>query len=260
MPMISLGPMSIASGRFEPRLEVTGDLIQTLAMMTARSFGPFEWAASELVAFRSELESCLRPRRAPLVGLSPWEVTRRLREACPRDTVATTDVGSVKFIVSQAWTTYEPFTFLESNGLSSMGYALPAAIAAKLHFPDRPVLCTVGDGGLGMRLADLETAVRLKLPIVVAVFNDDGLSLIRVVQRKRGFPDYGVGYGHVDFAAAAGALGARGCRVATLAELEAAVTEGLRADGPTVIDVPIDPAEYLDQTAKAGKDRRVYGS
>ncbi len=259
MPFVSLGPLSIAAGQFQPRLEVTGDLLQTLSFMQTRPFGPFEWTDAELAAFRSELETVLRPRQAPTAGLSPWEVTRRLRTACPRDTIATTDVGSVKFIVSQAWTTYEPFTFLESNGLSSMGYALPAAIAAKLHFPDRPVLCTVGDGGLGMRLADIETAVRLMLPIVVVVFNDDGLSLIQVVQRKRSFPDYGVRYGHVDFAAAAEALGARGRKVRTLTELGEAVAEALSANGPTIIDVPIDPAEYHDQTAKAGKDRRVYG-
>jgi acetolactate synthase I/II/III large subunit len=165
----------------------------------------------------------------------------------------------VKFIVSQAWTTYEPLTFLESNGFSSMGYALPAAIAAKLHFPDRPVLCTVGDGGMGMRLAEIETCVRLKLPVVIVVFNDDGLSLIRVVQQKRGYPDYGVRYGHVDFAAAALALGAQGCRVRTLGELADAVRDSLSADGPTVIDVPIDPTEYHAQTAKAGKREPLSG-
>jgi acetolactate synthase-1/2/3 large subunit len=259
MPLVSLGPLSIAAGAFRPRAEVTGELLQTLSAITALPLGPFEWADDELSAFREELEDRLRPSDVPSAGLSPWEVTRCLRDTCPRSTIATTDVGSVKFIVSQAWTTYEPLTFLESNGLSSMGYALPAAIAAKLHFPDRPVLCTVGDGGLGLRLADVETCVRLKLPIVVVVFNDDGLSLIQVVQQKRGYPDYGVRYGHVDFAAAASALGAQGRRVRTLGELAGAVRDSLSADGPTVIDVPIDPTEYHAQTAKAGKDRRVYG-
>jgi acetolactate synthase-1/2/3 large subunit len=180
-------------------------------------------------------------------------VTRCLREACPRETIATTDVGSVKFIVSQAWRTDQPFTFLESNGLSSMGYALPAAMAAKLQFPGRPVLCTVGDGGLGMRMAEIETCVRLRLPIAIVVFNDDGLSLIRVVQQKKGYEDYGVQYGHVDFASAAVALGARGCAVRTLDALAAAVSDALASDRPTVIDVPIDPTEYSAQTAKAGQ-------
>jgi acetolactate synthase I/II/III large subunit len=199
------------------------------------------------------MDERLQPAAARAEGLSPYEVTRCLREVCPRETIATTDVGSVKFIVSQAWQSHEPLTFLESNGLSAMGYGLPAAIAAKLNHPERPVLCTVGDGGLGMRMADIETCVRLRLAIVIVVFNDDGLSLIRVVQRKKGYADYGVGYGHIDFAGAAVALGARGRAARTLDELGDAVREGLAADGPTVIDVAVDPTEYHAQTAKAGK-------
>ncbi|HEX7486567.1 MAG TPA: thiamine pyrophosphate-binding protein [Vicinamibacterales bacterium] len=251
-PIVSLGPISIAAGSYRPLLEVTGDLIRTIEAIVAHSPGPFEWTEDELSGFRRELEGRLRPQAIPVRGLSPWEVTRCLRDACPRETIATTDVGSVKFIVSQAWRSYEPLTFLESNGLSSMGYGLPAAIAAKLQFPGRPVVCTVGDGGLGMRMADIETCVRLRLPIVIVVFNDDGLSLIQVVQRKKGYADYGVGYGHVDFAAAAVALGARGCAIRTLEGLADAMKDALGADGPTVIDVAIDPSEYHIQTAKVG--------
>jgi acetolactate synthase-1/2/3 large subunit len=255
-PVVSLGPLSIAAGDYRPRLEVTGNLLATIDAITAHAYGPFAWTRAEFQAYREDLDRRLRSSPAP-AGVSPAELTRCLREVCPRHTIATTDVGSVKFIVSQAWRCYEPVTFLESNGLSAMGYALPAAIAARLHFPDRPVLCTVGDGGLGMRLAEIETCVRLKLRIVVVVFNDDGLSLIRVVQRKRDYPDYGVRYGHIDFAAAAAAMGARACRAATLAEVAAAVRDGLQADGPTVIDVPVDPEEYHDQTAKAGKGQTL---
>jgi acetolactate synthase I/II/III large subunit len=250
-PLVSLGPVSIAAGAYRPQWEVVGDLGLTIDAILARRPAPFAWSGADLDGFRHDLDARLRPcREAPAAGLSPWDVTRCLRGACPRDTIATTDVGSAKFIVSQAWTSYEPLTFLESNGLSAMGYALPAAMAAKLRFPDRPVLCTVGDGGLGMRLADIETCARLRLSLVVVVFNDDGLSLIRVVQQKRGYADYGVGYRHVDFAAAAAALGARGRSVRTLDELAAEVADGLRADGPTVIDVPIDPAEYIAHTEK----------
>ncbi len=252
-PIVSLGPVSIASGAYRPRLEVTGNLLQTIDALTSRDYRRFAWTWEDFQGFRAELDRRLRPSSGP-TGLSPSAVTRCLRQVCPRHTIATTDVGSVKFIVSQAWRCYEPVTFLESNGLSAMGYGLPAAIAARLQFPDRPVLCTVGDGGLGMRLADIETCVRLRLPIAVVVFNDDGLSLIRVVQRKRGYPDYGVRYGHIDFAAAAVAMGARGCRASTLEQVASAVQEALGADGPTVIDVPIDPEEYHDQTAKAGKE------
>jgi acetolactate synthase-1/2/3 large subunit len=135
-------------------------------------------------------------------------------------------------------------TFLESNGLSSMGYALPAAMAAKLAMPDRPVLCTMGDGGFSMVFADLETCVRRRIPFVTVVYNDSALSLIQVAQEKRGYTDYGVRYGAVDFAAAAAAFGAWSRRVSTLDELETAVAEARKLDVPAVIEVPIDPAEY----------------
>ena len=87
-------------------------------------------------------------------------MTRCLRDLFPSETIVTTDVGSIKLIVSQAWRSTRPLTFLESNGLSAMGYSFPAAMAARLAHPDRPVLCTVGDGGFSMIVADLETCVR----------------------------------------------------------------------------------------------------
>ena len=121
-------------------------------------------------------------------------MTRCLRDLFPPETIVTTDVGSIKLIVSQAWRSYQPLTFFESNGLSAMGYGLPAAMAAKLAMPDRPVLCTMGDGGFSMVFADLETCVRRRIPLVTVVYNDSTLSLIQVAQAKRGYVDYGVRY------------------------------------------------------------------
>jgi len=171
-------------------------------------------------------------------------VTRCLRDLFPPDTIITTDVGSIKLIVSQAWRSTRPLTFLESNGLSAMGYSLPAAMAAKLLRPDTPVLCTMGDGGFSMVFADLETCVRHRIHFVTVVFNDSALSLIQVAQERRGHRDYGVSYGMVDFAAASRALGAWSRRVGTLSDLEAAVREAMQHPGPSVVEVLIDPAEY----------------
>ena len=86
----------------------------------------------------------------------------------PRDTILVTDVGSVKMVTTQAWSTYAPLTLFESNGLSAMSYSLPAAMAARLQFPDRPILCTIGDGGFGMTMADIETCVRERLHFVTS--------------------------------------------------------------------------------------------
>jgi acetolactate synthase-1/2/3 large subunit len=139
-------------------------------------------------------------------------------------------------------------TFLQSNGLSSMGFAFPGAMAAKLVHPDRPVLCTVGDGGFGMSLAEVETCVREGIRFVTIVYNDRQLSLIQVIQQNKNLPQCGVEYGPVDFAAAARALGAEGFRVESDGELDGAVKQAMQADRLAVVDVQVDPAEYLSHT------------
>jgi acetolactate synthase I/II/III large subunit len=244
MKLVSIGPVSIAAGEYRPALELTGDVVQSLTALLATRFGPFEWTDADRAAFRDTLERTLDDNPSPSDGLSPLAVTRCLRDLFPPETIVATDVGSIKLIVSQAWRSTRPLTFLESNGLSSMGYALPAAMAAKFLEPDRPVLCTMGDGGCAMVFADLETAVRHRLRFVTVVYNDSALSLIQVAQERKGYPDYGVRYGEVDFAAASAALGAWSRRVRTLPELQAAVTEGQRQNGPAVVEAMIDPAEY----------------
>ncbi len=255
MKLVSIGPLSIAAGEYRPPLELTGDVVQSLTMLAGVEFGRNEWSGDECVAFMNELERTLRPPAAPALGLSPYDVTRCLRDLFPANTIVTTDVGSIKLIVSQAWRSTEPLTFLESNGLSAMGYGLPAAMAAKLHAPDRPVLCTMGDGGFSMVFADLETCVRHRIHFVTAVYNDSALSLIQVAQQRRGYPDCGVRYGAVDFAAASAALGAWSRRVDTLAGLEAAVKEAQAHPGPAVVEVLIDPTEYAAHAAPAPRGR-----
>jgi acetolactate synthase-1/2/3 large subunit len=255
MKLVSVGPLSIAAAEFRPHLEVVGDVELALAALRARSLGPFEWTRADRTRFRADLDARLRPAAKPR-GLSGYELTLRLRELCPRDTVLATDVGSVKMVTSQAWASYEPLTFFESNGLSAMSYSLPAAMAARLQFPDRPILCTIGDGGFGMTMAEIETCVREQLRLVIVVYNDSSLSLIDCSQQRRGYVTTGVRYGEVDFAAIAVAMGAWARRVETMDELDAAVREAQSVNGPAVIDARVDPAEYRDHTrAWAPRDR-----
>ena len=249
MTLVSIAPASIAAGAYRPALELIGDPTASLTALADRPYGPYDWSHDDETLYREELERTLQGRvghvgQVGRVGLSALEVTRRLRDLFPPDTIVTTDVGSIKLIVSQAWRATRPLTFFESNGLSAMGYSLPAAMAAKLAMPDRPVLCTMGDGGFSMVFADLETCVRRRIPFVTVVYNDSALSLIQVAQERRGHADYGVRYGAIDFAAASAALGAWSRRVDTLDDLDAAVREARSLDVPAVIEVPIDPAEY----------------
>jgi acetolactate synthase-1/2/3 large subunit len=248
MKLVSIGPLSIAADEYRPYAEAVGDVDSSLAALRSRVWPRFEWTAEDRARFRADLEGVLRPVSIPK-GLSGYELTRRLRELFPRDTIFTTDVGSVKMITSQAWSSYEPLTFFESNGLSAMSYGLPAAMAARLQFPDRPILCTIGDGGFSMTLGELETCVRERLHFVTVVFNDSSLSLIDVAQQRRRYPTLGVRYGAVDFAAASIGFGAWARRVETMEQLDAAVREALTVNRPAVIDAIVDPAEYVRQTA-----------
>ena len=144
------------------------------------------------------------------------------------------------------WEVPEPGRLLASSGLATMGYALPAAIAAALCAPRAPVVAFTGDGGLGMTLAEIETAVRLSLPVIVIVFNDAALSLIKLKQKPAGQGgDEAVRYRPVSFAAAAIAMGAAGAAVTTGQDLATALAAALRRPGPTVIDASVDPAAYL---------------
>jgi acetolactate synthase-1/2/3 large subunit len=248
MPLVSIGPSTIAADSFRPHAEVVGDLGQLLPALLARLAGPLDWNTTDCTRVRDDIERALRPPQRPR-GLSGFELTRRLRHLFPRDTLFTTDVGSVKMITSQAWTTYAPLTFFESNGLSAMSYSLPAAMALRLRHPDLPILCTIGDGGFGMTIADIETCVRTGLRFVVVVYNDSSLSLIDAAQQRRGYPTQGVRYGAVDFAAASAAFGAWACRVETMEQLDAAVRDAQQADRIAVIDAIVDPTEYLKQTS-----------
>ena len=124
----------------------------------------------------------------PSTGLSPQRAMEVARAVLPRDTIATCDAGASRLLVVQKWEAYGPREFLTSNGLGSMGYAIPGALAARLAFPDRPVVAFTGDGGFMMALAELQTAQREKLPIIVVVFDDEEIGLIRVKQEIKGIP------------------------------------------------------------------------
>jgi acetolactate synthase I/II/III large subunit len=177
--------------------------------------------------------------------LSPQDVVTTVRAHTPPETIATVDAGAHMLVAMPLWEVDEPHRLLISSGLATMGYALPAAIAAALCTPGVPVVAFTGDGGLGMTLMEIETAARLRLRVVVVVFNDATLSLIKIKQRPAGHggPE-AVGYRPTSFAAAATALGAAGAAVSDAAGLAAELAAALNRDGPTVIDASVDPGTY----------------
>ena len=195
--------------------------------------------------------------------LAPQQVAATVRAAAPPETIATVDAGAHMLAVMPLWEVPEPRRLLISSGLATMGYALPAAIAAALCAPQVPVVAFTGDGGLGMTLAEVETAVRLGLRVIVVVFNDAALSLIQIKQQPNGQGgEEAVRYRRTDFAAAAVAMGAVGAAVGTERDLAAALADALRRPGPTVIDASVDPACYpaiMDLSRGQAGRRSVLG-
>jgi len=177
-------------------------------------------------------------------SLRPTGVVAAVAAGAPPGTVVTTDVGSHKFVFGQFWPSREPAGFWMSNGLSGMGYGLPAAIGAKLARPDLPVLAVMGDGGFAMMSQELETARRAGAPLVAVVLADRSLSLIRIGQENRGLPNYGVDFEPIDSVLVARAAGVDGVRVESADALTAAVRAASAAGRTTVIEVPIDADDY----------------
>ncbi len=176
--------------------------------------------------------------------MAPHVVMTVVREVLPRNGIVASDVGAHKILLGQVWTAYEPRTYLVSNGISSMGTGLPAALAARLCRPDRPAVAIVGDGGLGMYLGELETAVRLGVSLPIVVLVDGSLSLIKLGQVQRGYQPSGVDFANPRFAELAGCFGATGVRVETPDQTRDAVAAALERRGVTLIEAVVDARAY----------------
>lgn len=173
--------------------------------------------------------------------MTPNDVVRTTREVLG-EVPLTVDAGAHMLVAMPLWRTDEPGAVLISNGLATMGFSLPAAIAAALAAPGLRVVCFVGDGGLGMAVAELETLARLQLDVTVVVFNDATLTLIKLKQGDGQGGAGAVGYRPIDFAGVATAMGVPGTAVEDVAELRAALAQP--RTGPRLVDARIDPSAY----------------
>ena len=190
-----------------------------------------------------------RPGRRPTIvdesawsgpGIHPGRIVADLRRLLPEDAILTTDAGAFAGWAARGFRFRRPGTFLGPTS-GAMGYAFPAALAAALVHRERRVVALVGDGGMGMTMAEVETAVREGAHVVAIVFDNERYGMIRSHQERQGSPTApGTDLGPVDFAAAARACGARGARVDTDAAFEPALRTALAASGPTVIQLVMD--------------------
>ena len=249
-PVIDIGTAPRSAHYTTPAAALYGPLAPALAALADGARGG-AWSTQEIGEHRATWLA--RLANAPAGGnrgLSPQAVVEAAQAACRRagaDPRVAVDAGAHMFPATTFWQASRPADLLISNGLSTMGFALPAGIAAALHDPARGAIAFTGDGGLLMALGELATAASLGVRLVVVVFNDASLSLIDIKRDARALPDGALGWPRADFTAAMRAFGGSAFHAATEEEYAAALDRALAAPGPVLIDVLVDPESYPAQ-------------
>ena len=238
-PLVSLMPWSLEDPYYEPAVAIVGPIGPALRQLRA-DVDATGWDDGAASAARGDTRRLLTQHATS--DLDPADLVETLDRALPVDATVTVDAGAHMLVAVPMLTVTEPRGMLISNGLATMGFALPAAIGAALARPDRPTVAVTGDGGLGMALSELETVARLDLPLTVVVFNDAALSLIEIKQGEAHGGSAAVRYRDIDFAAVARATGMSATRVTDADDLEVALAGGW--DRPRLVDVRVNPASY----------------
>ena len=189
------------------------------------------------------------------VPILPQRVIGELQRGLPEDAIVTCDAGENRIMMTHFYQTKRAEGFLQAAGSGPMGFAIPAALGAKLVHPDRPVVAVCGDGGFAMTMNGLMTAVEQDIPIITVVFNNKALGWV-----LHGSGPFAAEFNDWDHAAIARALGCRGVRVEDPAGLKPALQDALAARQPTVIDVrtslKVTFADITSQLAKDASPRR----
>lgn len=224
--------------------EITGDLDGSLTALNAVEASVNDWTEEDVAAHRDAFQAALRPRVA---DFAPHHVIDIVRDVLPHDGILTYDVGAHTHQVASQWTAHAPRQCHITNGWSSMGFGLPAAIAAKIARPDLPVVCLLGDGCFQMTCGEMATAKRMGLTLPVVVLDDRWLGLIRVKQERRQLTIYGTALQDEEYRDPPAhyfgvpAVGARDGDA-----LRTALAAALNADGPTVIEAVVDSEHYSE--------------
>lgn len=244
---IDFAPAEV-DAHYHPEVEVVGDLAHALWMLNERAARqPARLAVPEYRALRErmlhdfadhagdETVGRIRPQKAV------WEARRVLGAS----DLLLSDVGAHKMWVARNYHCDEPNTCLIPNGFSSMGFALPAAIGAKLALPSRRVLAIVGDGGFLMNVQEMETARRLNLDLVCLLWQDDGYGLIEWQQQRDLGRTGNNAFGNPDFVKLAESFGWNAVRIDRAAALGPALERAFATAGPSLVVIPIDYDENL---------------
>jgi acetolactate synthase-1/2/3 large subunit len=224
-----------------PQAEVIGDLGPSLGLLADRLEGGIP-NAKALLPLREGILARLASR-ATEDRFTPQRLVHDIRAVMPPDGILALDNGMYKIWFARNYRTRVANTLLLDNALATMGAGLPSAIMAAMLYPKRRVMAVCGDGGFMMNSQEMETAVRLKVNLVVLIIEDHAYGMIRWKQRLDGFPDFGMTFNNPDFVKYAEAYGAKGRRVAAIGDLRATLDAAFKEGGVQLVAVPIDYSE-----------------
>ncbi len=224
---------------YVPEIEIISDIRETLELLEGML--STNKKDDHLIALRADfVETFEREGTAECSRPRPPQILYGIRKVLAAEDILAVDVGTCKLWAAKFYPVCQNNTFIISNGFASMGCALPSAIVAKLIYPERNVVALAGDGGFMMNLQDLETACRLKLNIVVVLFNDNGFNLIKWKSEKKFGTSFGVSFSNPDFVRLAESFGAIGVTLRSAKEFETVLRDALTKTVPVIIEVPID--------------------
>jgi acetolactate synthase-1/2/3 large subunit len=241
---------------YKPTVEVIGDISYALWVMSENTKPQKHWDFTAFADLRQRLLADLQDKSEdPGFPVKPQRFVRDLQNVMPRDGILSLDNGMYKIWIARNYIAHEQNTVLLDNALATMGAGLPVGMATKLLNPDKKVVVIAGDGGFMMNLADLETAGRLKLDLVVVIINDQGYGMIKWKQEVMNLPDFGLSFDNPDFVKLAESFGAKGHRVTTADEFKPMLKKAMDSKGVHIIDLPIDYSENISSLGPSLKDR-----
>jgi acetolactate synthase-1/2/3 large subunit len=239
---VSYTPANVEQVYF-PDCEVVGDLGPSLKLLGDKLEGKLPNAGALLPLREGILEHLTDRADEDRFPITPQRLVRDVRRVIPEDGIVCLDNGMYKIWFARNYRTYVANTLLLDNALATMGAGLPSAMMAALLHPERRVMAVCGDGGFMMNSQELETAVRLKLNLVVLILDDSAYGMIRWKQAVDEFADYGMTFGNPDFVRYAEAYGAKGHRVSAVDDFVPTLDRAFNAGGVHLVAVPIDYSE-----------------
>lgn len=253
VPLINFDsqPADIDREEYPDIIDVKGELSDLLEDFSTISSERKKWNLDLIDDRKKELFQKMIPAEG---SFGPLAIVDDLRKTLPEDGILTVDVGAHLHLIGQMWRTPSPEKLLMTNGWSSMGFAIPAALSAKLCYPDLQVAAVMGDGGFLMMVGELATAKRLNLKIVFIVIYDNSLSLIRIKQGKKNYDNhYGTDLNELPEVPTNHYFGMPVIRVSNRNDYQTALKQAFSFEGPVVIEAVVNRSEYDDLVLKSNK-------